>query len=198
RGLLEGTINHRLPGPLTDYVVAFGNRVYLPRYESEWYPGEPIDLGSAAFDRRDLDAFLTGKTATRIERKPGEGGQEYVVSESAYDPLATETADVVRMLTFHDAAGGRGYTGLTNVALASDDLSPQLRLGRAVVLGRLEAPAAEVSVTADGGAAFERARRATFVRFVLPAAPAEVAPSPALPTLAPTEEAEPVRPPQSG
>lgn len=184
-GNIDGTIIHQLPGPLLNYFVAFGDRVYFAQPGTEWYPGEPIRPSS--FRRRDLDAFLTRKTTTQVERKPGEGGEDYVVSESVYDPASTDLANVWTMITFHSAAGGRGYTGLTNTLLTADDLSSRLRYGRAIVFGQLELPASEVAVAAENGQTFEPARRTTFVRLVLPVAQAESRASSMSP-LAPTED----------
>jgi len=168
RGLLEGRVVHRLPGPLVDYVIAFGDRVYEPR-EKTWRPGVAIEPGSTAFLRRDLSSFLTRAQTKQIRKRPGEGGQDYIVAEGRYDPLSTDVGEVVRMLTFHKAAGGTDYTGLTNVSLGSDDLSSLLDLRRAVVFGRLEADASEVAVKPASGAEFPPSRAATFVRLVLPA-----------------------------
>lgn len=184
RGLVEGRITHRLPGPVVDYLIAFGDRVYQPReMEKPWHPGDAIDPGSAAFLRRDLSSFLTRAQTKQVKRRPGEGGQDYVVTEGRYDPLSTDSDEVIRMLTFHRAAGGTDYTGLTNVALGTHDLSTLLELGRVVILGRLDADAAEATVKPASGPAFETSRATTFVRLVLPAdwaatdAPGELVPT---------------------
>ncbi|MGC1276350.1 MAG: hypothetical protein WBC44_21825 [Planctomycetaceae bacterium] len=195
-GSIDGTIIHQLPGPLLNYLVAYGDRVFLAQPGAEWYPGEPIRPASSVFQRRDLDAFLTRKTTTQVERKPGEGGEDFVVSESVYDRASTDLADVMTMLTFHAAAGGRGYTGLTNTVLAADDLSSRLHYGRAIVLGQLESSAGEVAIAVENGKAFEPARRTTFVRLVLPVTRPEPGTSSPLSPLAPTEETPPERPPR--
>lgn len=181
-GLLEGEVTHHLPGPIHAFIVAFGDRVYYRRREPQWHPDEPIDLGSGAFLRQDLGSYLRRAQTRRIKRKPGEGGQDYVVTEGTYDPLSTDLGEIVRMLTFHRAAGGRAYTGLTNLPLAADDLSPLLDLGRAVVLGRLDTPASEVTVSPVSGPSFETTRRTTFVRLVLPVRRLESQLPAALPT----------------
>ena len=172
RGELTGTVNHHLPAPLTDYLIAYRDRVLIPAAGAEWRPGEPIDLGSTAFSGQDLVGFLTRTYTRKVERKLGEGGTDIVSARSDYDPASTDLDLILRTLTFHDAVGGRTYTGLANTALAADDLTNQLALGRAVVLGRLASPPAEVSVTSEGGRSFATARQDTFVRLVLPVRPA--------------------------
>jgi hypothetical protein len=69
------------------------------------------------------------------------------------------------MLTFYQAAGGIQYTGLEHRAMRSFDLTPLLALNRAVLIGRIETPAAEVRVN-DTPLAAEK--QWTFVRVVLP------------------------------
>ncbi|MDQ3332642.1 MAG: hypothetical protein M3552_18665, partial [Planctomycetota bacterium] len=168
RGVLEGTITHTLDRPLLDYVVVFGDRIFVNPHESQWHPGEPIDLASAAFDRNDLDSYLRRRMTTRIEREAGESGAEFLVTDTAYDPLETDIGAILRMLTFHEATGGSAYTGLANDVLGSHDLTHLVDMGRAIVLGRLDAPASEVTVDAKSGGPFEPARKSTFVRLVLP------------------------------
>lgn len=182
RGLLEGRVTHHLPGPLHGFIIAFGDRVYRPAHESAWYPDEPMDLGSGAFLRQDLGSFLRRAQTKQIKRKPGEGGQDYIVTEGTYDALSTDPGDIVRILTFHRAAGGTAYTGLTNFPLASDDLSPLLDLGRVVVLGRLDTPAADATVSPAFGPPFQTTRQITFVRLVLPVRRLESDPPSVLPT----------------
>jgi hypothetical protein len=185
RGRLEGQMVHRLPGPVKEYFVVYGDRVYLPR-EPEWHPGEAIRPASGVFLSQDLISFLTRRQTRRVDRKSGSGGDEFVVSETAYDPASTDLNAVVRTLTFYRAAGGRAYTGLTNLTLAADDLTPLLRMGRAVVVGELDASVAEATVTGGSGAAFEAGRRTTYVRLVLPVEASEAAPADIAPPNGPT------------
>ena len=172
RGVLAGTLSHHLPGPLADYLIAFGDRVLTPAGGAAWEPGTPLDLGSDRLIRQDLAAFLTRTYTRKVDRKLGQGGSDLLVARSAYDPASVDLDLILRTLTFHEAAGGRSYTGLANTARASDDLTPQLALGRAVVFGRLATPPAAVTAEGEAGTTFSAARRDTFVRLVLPVRPA--------------------------
>jgi hypothetical protein len=167
RGRLDGSIRHRLAGPLTNILLAFEDHAYVSEDGVEWYPGDPLPSLTSQFRRQDLSGMLTRQTTTQVERKPGEGGESYVVTESSYNPAGTDLAEIVTMLTFHAAAGGRGYTGLTNTERASDDLSLHLKSGRAVLLAQLSSPASAVAVADADGTKFERVSSTTFVRFVL-------------------------------
>lgn len=167
RSSLEGTIDHSLPGPIKDFIVVHENSIMIPR-EAEWFPDEPIDVGSGRFVRRELSSVLTRQVESVIEKQAGEAGADYILTETAYDPQSVDLDFIVQMLTFHDAAGGTKYTGLTNTVFGADDLSTLLKAGRAIVVGRIELPTENVTVASQGGQRFESARRTTFVRLVLP------------------------------
>jgi hypothetical protein len=87
-----------------------------------------------------------------------------------WDP--TDTHDLPRLveiLTLHQAAGGRSYTGLFQRYRPELDLSRLLALQRIIILARLDRSLLEWSV-ARGGVPFPSAdeQRATYLRLVLP------------------------------
>jgi hypothetical protein len=68
-------------------------------------------------------------------------------SKDVSTPWEQDSVDVpriVQMLMFHDAARGRSYTGLTDRYQPRLDLSEQVRLGQAVLVGRAEKPVAKI------------------------------------------------------
>jgi hypothetical protein len=165
-GRLDGAISHALPMPLEDCLLAYGGRLYrlnsgettslLAPYQ-EWAPSQRGNL-------RDLKAFLTNTIAQRGEKKEKLQGDIYL-RETAYDSTRTDRDDLVRMLTFHQAAGGSVYTGLNHDLFRSLDLSEMMQLGRAVLVGRIKSPVAKVLVN---GHVIEPSERATYVRFLVP------------------------------
>lgn len=170
-GRLTGTITHHLPVPIEDWVFAYGNRVYravqsgtqgaarpLPPRQP-WSPADPT------VSQRELKGYLTRAVARRINRKQGEAGGDVINEQAKYDPQNLNPSEVLQMLTFHEEAGGTKYTGLTNTLLHDFDLSRELRLGRAVLFGRIDRPAAQPHVN---GEAVEPSHQATFIRIVLP------------------------------
>jgi hypothetical protein len=181
RGILAGKMTHHLPGALRDVVVVFDDQIFVNPYESEWHPGEALDVSSAAFERTDLGAFLRRRVTTRVEKKAGESGAEFLVADTAYDPLGSDPAAIFRILTFYNAAGGSDYTGLANDVLASHDFTHLMRMGRAVVLGRLDTMSADVTIAARSGDEFQPARQTQFVRIALPVFPDESEPPATLP-----------------
>ena len=180
RGLLSGEVTHQLPGALSDYVIAVGDQVYLPADADAWQPGTSQRL--ANLQRRDLASFLTGSTTVENRRRDSAGSAGLMFTRSAYDPLSADVGTIVQMLTFHAAAGGRNYTGLTNNARIEDDLSELLQLDRAVLFGRLDVPAVMLTATA-GDATFQPVSHATYVRLVLPISRQQTA----MPELAPAK-----------
>lgn len=178
-GQLSGELVHRLPGTIEDWLIAFENRVYRPgsKRAVSWRAGPRLQLGSSQVKARALKGYLTGTTSRRVARKSGYGTDVRTI-QVRYDPLNLDPADLMQILTFHRAAGGRGYTGLNNHELATLDLSNLLPLDRAILLGRLVSPRAggEPS-SAPGGSDVlingeevtgERRRRVTYVRIILP------------------------------
>lgn len=188
-GRLAGTLTHQFEAPLETWMLAYGSHVYLPELRrgedipAPLRPGE--ELRPEIRHRvavRELEGFLTGTTATLVN--PGDvRREEILVQQTEYDPLnpsyspESRITQVVRMISFHQAAGGQEYTGLQNSMLRELDLSEHATdLNRAVLFGRLETPAARLELN---GHDVEPERHFTFVRVVLPVtretAPAEEA-----------------------
>jgi hypothetical protein len=167
-GRLEGTISHALPGPLDDCMLAAGGRLYLLGTGSatalapyqEWSPSQQGRL-------RDLKAFLTNTIAQRGDRTD-KLREDIFLKETPYDPTSTDLDSLVRMLTFHQAAGGRAYTGMNHDLLRTLDLSESMQLGNAILIGRLRMP---ISKPVVDGQVVEPIERLTYVRLVVPVKP---------------------------
>ena len=119
---------------------------------------------------RELRGFMTGATYRRREKNISSGGEEDVHYQEKYNVLNVEPADVLRMLTFHESAGGTVYTGLTNSALRTFDLTDLVSLDRAVLFGRVELPVTQVAID---GSTQQAGRRETLIRIVMPVADVE-------------------------
>ncbi|MCH7688524.1 MAG: hypothetical protein IH899_17890, partial [Planctomycetes bacterium] len=114
---LSGTIVHHLKAPLDDWILAFGNRVIRSRENGphvRWKSGGSRDLANKSeIISRRLSEFLTNTTAAEVTRKQGPG-VDILVRQKDYDPLERDPYYIMRMLTFHEVAGGKMYTGLDN------------------------------------------------------------------------------------
>jgi hypothetical protein len=162
--LTGGTFTHSLPIPVDEWLVAYGNRVYRPveRIGSRpepLRPNQPWSPSDANVAQRELKGYLTGTKKTRV------GESEILLEQEKYDPLHRDAVDIVRMLTFHEAAGGKSYTGLDNQQLFEHDLTQLLRLDRAVLFGKIEPSVTRLELD---GVAVEPARQTAIVRIVLP------------------------------
>lgn len=134
-GLLEGTIRSTLPFTLSDCLLAYGIHAYELGTIG---PGESAEVGPS-LRRRELKSLLTGRQIVIVAK--GNEKEDYHSQSTPYDPASVDTAYVLRAMMFHEAAGGRAYTGMSNRYQGFVDLSHLLKTGRAVLVGRAE-PAA--------------------------------------------------------
>ncbi|MED5399447.1 MAG: hypothetical protein VX669_03610 [Planctomycetota bacterium] len=178
-GQLSGELTHSLPGAIDDWLVVFGNRVYMPRMAAgrsgTWPSGTPLRLDGDGVRDESLKRYLTRTTVHTVARRQGDG-TEVVAVAGQYKPLGRNPLDWVETLTFHRAAGGSGFTGLKNRDLEALDLSELIRLDRAVLVGRLTL-SADAGQATDAGTELlidgEKTRAAgsrqlTYLRIVLP------------------------------
>ena len=160
-GRVQGRISHKFPVPLRDCILAFGGQVYLIDKlapHQQWRPN--------AAQSREIRSFLTGLVAKRKTPDEEEASFDKFFEERAsYDPLDRDLGKTARMLTFHDMAGGTAYTGLTHDVSHELDYSRHLRLGRAVLLARVDLSPTTLLVD---GVAPEGTQQETFVRIVFP------------------------------
>lgn len=170
-GRLTGTITHEFPGQIVDWMLAYGNYVYLPTVTSSRDvqnrvpPGVPWEPAAVDPVPRILKNYLIGQHSVRNVFGDAAGGKGTGLSSRNYDPLNRDPLNLIRMITFHKAAGGRSYTGLDNFSFARSDFSSLLSLHRAVLFGRVSGNAMQFAVD---GEAFNGSDSSTFVRIVLP------------------------------
>jgi hypothetical protein len=177
-GRLSGSISHQLGAPLHDWTLVYGGRAYLPPANRRDGGSDALPPGKElrpdvrnAVPSRELKSYLTGTRAVRVN--PGSPTREEILDqETRYDPLNpgkpvdAQATEIVRMISFHEAAGGTGYTGLQNSALGDLDLTELVNdLNRAVLFGRIEIPAGRLVLN---GEAVEAGHHSTFVRIVFP------------------------------
>lgn len=170
-GRLTGTITHRLATPIEDWMVVYRNVVYrhLKKRDDSTSvsltPNQVWRVDQPSVYSRELRPFLTGIITIATPRFGESHAIDTTTKHTAYDSLSLDPFQFMRILTFHDQIGGTRYTGLTNQLLDEEDCSNLLRLGRAILFGRLSQPAASLQfdkspMTAD--------RQDGFIRIVLP------------------------------
>ncbi|HUQ72938.1 MAG TPA: hypothetical protein VM165_25645 [Planctomycetaceae bacterium] len=170
-GRLTGTLTHYLPGRITDWVLAYGNRAYqlqVSRTDDTIQPlpaGRRLSAEDPLLFQGDLRSLLTRVVTTRETGMTSKDMRVHL-EQTKYDPLARDPHRLWQMVTFHKAAGGTGYSRLDNELLLDSDLTRQLELGRAVLFGRLDA--ASWVETRVNGEELPPDRSDVFVRLVLP------------------------------
>lgn len=120
QGTLRGELVHHLPFPLERCVLMHAGWLYtIGRLE----PGVVFDP-SKGRGPRSLTSALTRRTQDK---------DRDVVAR--WETESTDIAQILEIAGFHAAAGGSGYTSLESGRLERLDLSPQLGVGRAVLVG---------------------------------------------------------------
>ncbi len=167
---LGGRVVHHLPFELLDWIVVYEKWIYYPHpklgeaatkwpAEKPWTPKDERNYG------RELRGFLTRTTATKRLAKKGAVQEDVLVQQERYNPLNLDPAEILQMMTLHEAAGGKSYTGLDHHSLHAFDLTPLLSLDRAIVVARITEPTSEWRFN---GTPRPPTRHHGFVRFVLP------------------------------
>ena len=167
-GRLVGSVQHRLPFDLEDCLLVFAGRAYFPSgglgrlapYQS-WEPTGATGM------QRELKALLTGAVGERRRKEDSrfENDTEIIFKTAPYNPRNHNPDNLIRMLSFYRDAGGTDYTGLEHAMLRHLECAPLLQLKRAILLGRVAAPATQVRID---GELRQPSARATYVRIVLP------------------------------
>ena len=164
-GELIGWIRNQLPVELEDCQLVFGRYVYQL---GTLVPGGAVFLGRET-PRRDLRGFLTG---TQLVREK----ETYLTQTTPYDPASRDPGYILRMMMFHESAGGTGYTGLLHVHQGFLDFSPLLKTQQAILICRAKnsgetAGGTELRLTEQNAALLGRVESQVIYRFILPCSP---------------------------
>ena len=156
--LIDGTVRNPLPFRLIGCMLYHDRWVYNLRTLE---PGQEVTLND---DSAPLDVkwMLTNRTV--IESRD--------VTTPWDRKMHDDVPRILRTMMFHEAAGGRGYTGLMHRYQGFVDLSGHLTHGRAVMVGRADESATSLRI--DGQAQDSQDdRRWTYYRIVFPTRPVD-------------------------
>lgn len=155
-GRLVGTLECRFEAPLENAVLIYDTWAYpLGKLE----PGRVIDIG------KDLDPQTV---ETYLRQVTVRGDREFA---PPFEQTSFDVPRIVEIMSCHELAGGRGYTGLDGTYQEFVDLSKLVRDGRAILIGHR--PKAATRLVCDGQPLDDPAGQAwTFYRFVFPVAKA--------------------------
>lgn len=163
-GQLSGTFTHHLPVPITDWFVAYRNTVYYSTDETSIPAGVSFSLDG--FPHPVIKYFLTRSGARTIDSDDA-ARTDAGFTQSRYDASPdADIGDILRLISFHEAADGSSYTGLDNRYLDRLELTHLLDLNRAVVFGRIDHSVLNLGID---GEPFD-VDTETYVRLVIPVA----------------------------
>lgn len=152
-GRLHGVLVNPLKVELLDGVLFFETSAY--KLKERLAPGERLALTPQSpvvhVERRLTQRRIVDTGETKV----------------AWNPESFDIPRIMEIMMFHDAAGGRAYTGLASRQQPFVDLSGHLKAGRAVLLARAETPAARILQDGQEVAA-DQSRQFTFFRLVFP------------------------------
>ena len=130
RDRLEGTFKNPLSVPIYNGKIFFGEYVYLLKK-----PLRPdvVTLIESDAKEKTLRSYLNRRSAK------GKDGNDAGRSQNRpWDPNEKSLTRIADVMMFYEAAGGQGYTGLTNGFHREIDFSRLLRLGQAILVGQTE------------------------------------------------------------
>ena len=131
RDRLEGTFKNPLSVPIYNGKIFFGEYVYL--LKQPLMP-DVVTLIESDAKEKTLRSYLNRRSAK------GKDGNDAGRSQNRpWDPNEKSLTRIADVMMFYEAAGGQGYTGLTNGFHREIDFSRMLRLGQAVLVGQTEA-----------------------------------------------------------
>lgn len=112
----------------------------------------------------DVERLEATTSETLLTNRHNIGEREQI---SPYDRGGLDTGRILQMMMFYKLAGGRKYTGLLNRYDHELDLTDQLPLGRAILVGYGPA-AAEIIVDGQSSDDEAHSKNLTIYRFVIP------------------------------
>lgn len=154
---IEGTFRVVSPVPLESAFLVHGDLMY--RAHGNLTPGAVIDV--ANLEHKHLEYFLTRRNVLKEREVAMPWNQEEIAIPR-----------IMEVMMFHAALQGRNYTVLSHRYQGELDLSPLIRQGYAVLVGRSETPLVELQA-AGGPLAEDHVRRWTYYRIIYPVAGAE-------------------------
>jgi hypothetical protein len=152
-GLLAGDVTNPLPADLDECLLFYDRWAY--------------SFGRVrARQRIHLDETLAPRNVeTLLQRRRIEDMKDVT---TPWDRSGSDLPRIVQIMMFHEAAGGRAYTGLLHRYQGETDLSDHLQLGRAVLVGRTQQPAARIVAVGRSAVGETVTEHWTYYRILFP------------------------------
>lgn len=153
-GLLVGKVSTPVDATLTDCMLVYGEWLYLI---DKIAPGETLEIGGILPSNRvlakNLETYLTNKIV--VDTKD---------VSTPWDQQQRDWPRIMQMMMFYEAIRGSNYTGLSHRYQSSIDATPQIRGGRAILVGTLESSVSTLSID---GLPIQPTRKLTLVRVAM-------------------------------
>ncbi len=164
-GLLGGAFKHHLPISIHDWYVVYGNRLYRARDDARTSlpAGQFWSFRPGSTQISDLRTWLGGRR--EMKKVPTRIAIGQLTESSPYNSRGGDLLDIVTMMSLHQAAGGKGYTGLNHHLLRRLDMSEAIRMNYAMVFGWSDEPATHLEMD---GLRLPESSSKTIVRLLLP------------------------------
>ncbi len=135
---LTGTIKNPFDFTLYNCRLVFENWAYV--LERPLEPGQTIDIATNT-DEKTLKGLLTRKI---VDTKTNNRS-----NNSPWDPQDMRVTRIADLMMFYDAAGGNNYTGLTHDYQSTIDITDQLDLKRAVLVGEVHSQGSVMKINGE-------------------------------------------------
>ncbi len=150
--LIDGELHNPTDMTLTDCYIFHGRWAYfVPKLPANGtariVPGQSVQNTEKVLKRRRV--------------------QELSGGDSLWDRQSTDVARIMEVAMFYSAAGGPGFTNLSNRFQSYIDLSSHTQGDRAVLVGKVEKPASQVQIDGAPAAAGD-SQTWSYVRIVYP------------------------------
>ena len=150
---LTGQFTNPFDHSLRDCVIMFGPWVYV--LKGRLAPGATVSISEMT--EKSTDSYLT-------RRKLVDGRD----INTAWNSESKNIPRIMEILMFYNAAGGQGYTGLSQQFNRRSDLSAHLSLRRAIFVGRTKSAVHHISVNGEEASDASYDKKWTFFRVVIP------------------------------
>ena len=131
---LRGRVNYKLPFKLKNCRLIFENWAYV--LENPLNPGDTFDVQTGTTEK-SLRSILTRK----VKLKKSDRSEN-----SPWDPTDIRVNRIADIMMFYQASGGKAYTNLSHQYHSFTDMTDQLNLHRAILVGEVDEPGAILKV----------------------------------------------------
>lgn len=151
---LRGRVNYKLPFKLKNCRLIFENWAYV--LENPLNPGDTFDVQTGTTEK-SLRSILTRK----VKLKKSDRSEN-----SPWDPTDIRVNRIADIMMFYQASGGKAYTNLSHQYHSFTDMTDQLNLHRAILVGEVDEPGAILKVNGKSALA-QYDQTTTVVRILL-------------------------------